>query len=131
MSHKIPKLSQKGNKRITKQEKTAKSKYSPFKEITEDDLPYTSITTLHNYISHALQYFENVEKIVFPLVGLIIWRASNNIKVKVSGKIEAETIFKFQVRGMKDYFLCYNENNRCFEIRERSSDGKLLAKYNK
>ncbi len=97
--------------------------------------PYTTLSSLRNYFAYTQEHYPNVEEIVFSLVGLIVWKASNHINVRVAGKIETETVFMFQIKRVPKnshvYFhLIYNSRAKCFEIRKKSPDGELLAKYN-
>ena len=129
------KLIKSGSKKNSKTSSDKKLAQSPSaSNDAKENIPYTSFTTLHNYINYVLEHYENVEEIVFTLIGLITWKASNRITIKVEGFLEYETVFKFQViRGMMDYYidyhLVYNKDEKCFEIRKNTPDGKLLAKY--
>ncbi len=95
-------------------------------------LTITTLTVLNEYIngvmSRADHHALNVNEIVLTLAGAVIWRSTDDIRVRTKNTKTANVLW--MTINNKTYVLAYNHNTGDIEIRDKNQNGKVLATFN-
>jgi len=94
-------------------------------------LTITTLNLLNEYINgvmnRANHHGQNVNEIVLTLAGAVIWRATQDVEVRTF-KDQTANILWLTVNGHR-YAIAYNHETFHIEIRYRSQNGTVLAKF--
>ena len=90
------------------------------------------LETLEGYLAGVLNrsehHAETVGAIALALIGAVLWRKdATPLEVRTYGGTTANILW-FHVDGEK-YALAYNHKQECIELRERTQNGRAIARF--
>jgi hypothetical protein len=95
-------------------------------------LTIDTLNLLNSYIlgvmDRADHHGENVNEIVLTLAGAVVWKATQDVEVRMHQGSMANVLWL--TVGVNRYAIAYNHNSQDIEIRERSQQGDVIATFN-
>jgi integron cassette protein len=89
----------------------------------------SSVDALQQYIqgvmARAEHHANNVDEISLAIAGAVVWRKDGEIEV-MTREGDMKNVLWVRVNGSR-YALSYNHEQGCIEVRERNTQGNVLA----
>lgn len=90
-----------------------------------------SIDTLKSYLNGVMgradHHAGNVEGVALALLGAVMWKSTGEIEVKQYDGRPANMLWFFV--GSNRYAMRYDHSNEQIELRDRTRDGDVLARF--
>jgi hypothetical protein len=90
-----------------------------------------SVDVLQQYIqgvtARAEHHANNVDEIALAIAGAVVWRKEGEIEV-MTREGDMKNVLWVRINGAR-YALSYNHEGACIEIRERNTQGRVLASF--
>jgi hypothetical protein len=94
-------------------------------------LTIKAFNELHDYLNKVIDrshhHANNVDEVVLPLIGAVLWRADTEILVREQDG-ETKNVLWFTV-GSDRYVFRYNHTKQCIDLLKDSLQGKLLHSF--
>jgi hypothetical protein len=91
-----------------------------------------SINALNEYLNgvmnRANHHATNVNEVALTIAGAIVWRATDDMKVRSNNSRGTGNMLWFFVKS-KRYVLSYNQQTQTIDLLEGSIDGKILHSF--
>jgi len=91
----------------------------------------TSVDVLQQYIRGVMERAEhhanNVDEVCLVIAGAVVWRKDGELEVMARDG-DMKNVLWLRVNGQR-YALSYNHDQLCIEVRERNTQGNVLASF--
>ncbi len=91
----------------------------------------TNVDILQQYIRGVMERAEhhanNVDEICLAIAGAVVWRKDGEIEV-MAREGDMKNVLWFRANGPR-YALSYNHDQHSIEVRERNTQGDVLASF--
>ncbi len=91
----------------------------------------STIDVLQRYIrgviGNAEHHAGNVDEICLAVAGAVMWRKDADFEVMTRGNHMTNVLW-VRINGQR-YALAYNHDQRCIEVRRRSTQGQVVASF--
>jgi len=90
-----------------------------------------SVDVLQQYIqgvmARAEHHANNVDEVALAIAGSVVWRKEGEIEV-MAREGDMKNVLWVRINGNR-YVLSYNHEEACIEVRERNTQGRVLASF--
>jgi hypothetical protein len=90
-----------------------------------------SVDVLQQYIqgvmARAEHHANNVDEVALAIAGAVVWRKEGEIEV-MTREGDMKNVLWVRIGGTR-YALSYNHEGPCIEVRERNTQGRVLAVF--
>ncbi len=91
----------------------------------------TSVDVLQQYVRGVMERAEhhasNVDEVCLAIAGAVVWRTDGELEVMVQAG-DMKNVLWLRVNGQR-YAISYNHPGQCIEVRNRTTQGDVLASF--